>query len=127
MKKPRASAWHARVAEIGAKWHPKEKEWLIRFREWLVAHYEGDVSNIIVYGSKARGDWTDESDVDVLLIVKDTAADIHEDIRKKGYELADHSAMAPSILIRSEQEWENRRRTGLLFHANVERDGVSVL
>ena len=33
------------------------------------------VQDVIVYGSKARGDWHDDSDIDVLIIVADAGAE----------------------------------------------------
>lgn len=117
----------ATPSELGRAWHPKEQEWLAQFRAWLVANHARTITDIIVYGSKARGDWNEDSDIDVLLIVKADAEHIQKELRDKGYDLADHSAMLPSILTRTEEEWAARGANGLLFHEQVERDGVSVL
>ena len=92
-----------------------------------MTNHAKEISDIIVYGSKARGDWNEDSDIDVLLIVKDEAEHIQNELREKGYDMADHSVMLPSILIRTEGEWAARAANGLLFHEQVERDGVSVL
>ena len=63
----------------------------------------------------------------MLLIVKDEAEHIQNELCEKGYDLADHSVMLPSILTRTEGEWAARAANRLLFHEKVERDGVSVL
>ena len=39
------------------------------------------VQDVIVYGSKARGDWNDDSDIDVLVIVADGAAERSKALR----------------------------------------------
>lgn len=47
------------------------------------------IDDIILYGSRARGDHESESDVDVAVILKDDGTD-KERIRKIRYELIDH-------------------------------------
>jgi len=48
---------------------PRVAEALLHFRDNLLARFSNDIRRIILYGSFARGDWHDESDVDVLVVV----------------------------------------------------------
>lgn len=81
---------------------------------------------MLIYGSKARGQAHPDSDLDVLLIVKDDAAALKRDLRWIGYLLAAKTDVLPSILAYTEDEWERRRRSGSTFRKAVERDGVRV-
>ena len=68
-------------------WHRDEQRWLERFREALAADYADVVKKALLFGSKAPRDWTAESDIDVMVIVKDEAADAQENITEMGHEL----------------------------------------
>jgi predicted nucleotidyltransferase len=82
---------------------------------------------MLIYGSKARGQAHAESDLDVLLIVKDEAATRKRELRRIGYLLAATTDVLPSILAYTKEEWESRRRSGSTFRQAVERDAVRVL
>ena len=66
-------------------WHHDEQRWLERFREALAADYGDVVEKAVLFGSKARGDWRAESDIDVMVIVKNEAADAQESIADMGH------------------------------------------
>ena len=104
-----------------------EQAWLDAYRQVLKEQYPSIVQRMVIYGSKARGDDHPDSDLDVLLIVKNEAAHLTRQLRRIGYELAAMSDAVPSILAYTQDEWESRRENGSPFQQAVERDAVSVL
>jgi hypothetical protein len=78
-------------------------------------------------GAKARGQAHAESDLDVLLIVKDDCSKLKEELRRISYLLAAKTEALPSILAYSQEEWESRKRSGSSFRQAVERDAVRVV
>jgi predicted nucleotidyltransferase len=103
-----------------------EKTWLTAHRQAL-ARQGSAVRRLVLFGSKARGDdWLD-SDLDVLLIVRNEAAARKRQLRRIGYLLAAGGELVPSILAYTEAEWESRKRSGSPFRHAVERDGVQIL
>jgi predicted nucleotidyltransferase len=52
---------------------PDEQTWLETYRQALNEQYPGMIIRMVIYGSKARGEAHSDSDVDVLLIVKNDA------------------------------------------------------
>ena len=104
-----------------------EQTWLDTYRQVLKKQYPGIVQRMVIYGSKARGDDHPDSDLDVLLIVKNEAAHLKRQVRRIGYELAATSEAVPSILAYTQDEWETRREHGSPFQQAVERDAVPVL
>lgn len=105
----------------------EEQAWLDAYRDALNKQHPEVVREMLIYGSKARGQAHADSDLDVLLIVKDDAAGRKSDLRWIGYLLAAKTNVLPSILAYTEEEWESRRRSGSTFRKAVERDGVRVV
>lgn len=103
-----------------------EQAWLDEYRRELDLRHPGVVVRMLIYGSKARGDASDDSDLDVLLVVRNGAGRTKRALRELGYSLAVVSDAVPSILAYTQEEWDDRRRRGFPFQAAVERDGVSV-
>lgn len=106
---------------------PDEQRWLDAYCQALKERYPGVLDRMVIYGSKARGDAHPDSDLDVLLIVKNEACDLKRQLRRIGYELAATSDAVPSILAYTQDEWESRRESGFPFQQAVERDAVAVL
>ncbi len=104
-----------------------EQAWLDAYRDALNKQYPGAVQEMLIYGSKARGQGHAESDLDMLLIVKDDAAALKRDLRWIGYLFAAKTDVLPSILAYTQEEWESRKRSDSSFRKAVERDAVRVI
>lgn len=116
--------------EVTRGWHPDEQRWLKGFREGLAANYADAVQRALLFGSKARGDGTADSDIDVMVIVKDEAADAQEEIAEMGDDLVFSAKCwkaAPCVLTRTESEWAKGLSWGLGFHEAVEDEGITLL
>lgn len=107
--------------------HTEERAWLDEYREALKREHADAVLRLVVYGSKARGDAHDESDIDLLLIVRNNAADLKRPLSRIGYELAAPSLVLPSIMAYTKAEWDALERHRSAYQASVEREGVAVL
>ena len=104
-----------------------EQAWLDAYREALDKKHPGAVHEMLIYGSKARGQAHAESDLDVLLVVKNESGKLKRELRRIGYLLAATADVLPSILAYTQDEWESRRRSGSTFRKAVERDAVRVV
>ena len=107
--------------------HPEERIWLDEYRKALLDQQPDAIRQMLLYGSKARGDAREDSDIDILLIVKNEAANLKRVLRRIGYRLSATSYAVPSILAYTEEEWEQRKRIGSAFCETVEREAVNVL
>jgi len=105
----------------------QEQAWLDDYRKAIEAKHPGVVHEMLIYGSKARGQPQAESDLDVLLIVKNDGGRLKRKLRRIGYLLAATSDVLPSILAYTQAEWESRRKSGSTFRQAVERDAVRVI
>ena len=86
------------------------------------------VRRIILFGSRARGDFRKDSDIDVLVIVADDGAGLKREIGRLGVRLSIKSTVAmPSVAVRTEEEWRRLTRLNSPFQAEVEEQGVDAL
>lgn len=105
---------------------PDEQAWLNEYRDALAKQFPGVVEEIIIYGSKARGDAGPDSDVDVLVVLREGDRSLKHEVRDLGHRLAVLSDAVPSIMVYTRHEWSLRRDSGSPFYQAVTRDGVLV-
>ena len=107
--------------------HPEEQTWLDEYRKALRERHPGTVLRMVIYGSKARGDAREDSDLDVLLVVRDGTDHLKIPLREIGYELAAVSWAVPSIMAYTQAEWDRLKDLRSAYRESIERDGVTVL
>lgn len=104
----------------------KIRAMLMEMSELLEKVYKDKLKAVILYGSMARGTATEESDVDVMILVdgteqelrkfEDSLSDISTDISLKYYKVL-------SIIDVSYQEYD-KWKTVSPFYKNVSQEGV---
>ena len=109
-----------------AGWAPAERKWLAEFVAAVRTRHAEVVQDVIVYGSKARGDWHDDSDIDVLVIVAASAAERREALSNLPYDLSVTANALPAILTRIESEWRQLGKEDSPLRRGIERGGFSV-
>ena len=107
--------------------HPEEQRWLDEYRKVLNERHPGTVLRMVIYGSKARGDAREDSDLDVLLVVRDGTDHLKRPLRRIGYDLDAASWAVPSIMAYTQAEWDRLKDLRSAYRESVERDGVTVL
>jgi len=82
-------------------------------------------AEIILYGSRARGDAAPDSDWDFLILL-DGPVDHKRAmaIRHRLYELEWEYGEVLSSIIRSRDEWNSPRHRAMPFHIHVEKEGI---
>jgi uncharacterized protein (UPF0332 family)/predicted nucleotidyltransferase len=105
---------------------PDERRWLDAYRKVLAERFPGVVVDLVIYGSKARGDADAESDTDVLVVVSDDAVldNVKTITREDEFETANGSWVNWRIL--SDDIYAEYRRLKFPFYVNVRRDGVEL-
>lgn len=61
------------------------------FNQLMVKHYANRLAKIILYGSYARGDFHEESDIDFLVLLNDDEVSVTKEIGETNNELFDLS------------------------------------
>ena len=101
----------------------KKNELIKKIRE-AVHEVEPD-ADIILYGSRSRGDAHPESDWDFLILVDGSINDQRTDrIRHRLYEIEWDSGEVISSIVRSREEWNSDLYQAVPFHQRVLREGM---
>ena len=101
-----------------------EREALLkRIKE--VVHGIDPEAEIILYGSRARGDWTDESDWDLLVLLSEEP-DRHQRaaILSALYQVELESDEILVPIIRSKVFWDTKLARAMQLHENVDKEGI---
>lgn len=79
-----------------------------------------------LFGSRAREEGTEESDLDVLVVVRKKHRTLYRRIIEESLEidLAYGTDLAPTILNAS--EYEQNRENATPFYRNIEREGMAL-
>ncbi|HUU57734.1 MAG TPA: nucleotidyltransferase domain-containing protein [bacterium] len=101
-------------------WQRAVLEFARRARRELGDH----IVHIILYGSRARGDYTEDSDIDVLVVVRDIdAKEADERIFPfASTALEEYEELLYASVV-TEEEFEEKR--GRAFYINVREEGVA--
>ncbi|MFN2358925.1 MAG: nucleotidyltransferase domain-containing protein [Desulfotignum sp.] len=84
-------------------------------------------ANIILYGSRSRGDASPESDWDLLILVDGPVDDIRTDrIRHRLYEIEWETGEVISSIVRNHEEWNSDLYQTIPFHQRVLEQGVNL-
>lgn len=94
----------------------------------VVESFKEKINKIVLYGSYARGDFTSESDVDIMIVLNCTKEEVSQ-YRKQINKFAsriglEHDIMV-SILLRDKQTFMDYQ-DDLPFYKNVTNEGVKL-
>lgn len=84
-------------------------------------------AEIILYGSRSRGEALSESDWDLLILVDGSLTDERTDrIRHGLYEVEWESGEVLSSIVRNREEWNSGIYHAMPFHQRVEQEGIKL-
>ena len=101
---------------------------LFGFTRQLKSMLGNNLSKVIVYGSYARGDYCENSDVDVMVLVKLSESEIKKilpEIYDMAYDIELENDIHISVVIKNEEQFEYWSDT-LPFYRNVNKEGVEI-
>jgi predicted nucleotidyltransferase len=101
-----------------------DRDALLRQAKRTVLEVE-PTAEVVLYGSRARGDSGTGSDWDFLILVDGPVDDERIDrIRHRLYEIEWASGEVLSSIVRSREQWGSQPLRDTPFHRNVELEGI---
>jgi len=91
-------------------------------------HNKNPEAEIILFGSRARGDYNANSDWDILILLNSLSVDrkLEKEYREEIFEVEIEVGEPISTFVFSKSEWENIHSVTPLYR-NVKRDGIRIL
>ncbi len=103
-----------------------EKEVVNAFRKSIVAKWGDRIRDIRVFGSRARGEGNEDSDIDILVVVDELSGGIRRAIYAAAADyLVTHDVIL-SPLVMSQERYDTMKSRERLLIQEIERDGVSL-
>jgi predicted nucleotidyltransferase len=104
---------------------PLEKEILEKFKSLLLKKL--DVYQVIVFGSRARGEATEYSDLDVIVVLNTIASDADLDyVSECSWEAGFEPGIVLVPIVFTKEAWENSPERYSLLALAVEKEGVQI-
>ncbi len=107
-----------------AKLTPSEQKALQEFIEYLRRDAAKQLEFVALFGSKARGDSRQDSDIDVLVILREEDRRLRRKILIEAARLSLKYDVLLSPRVIGAERWEQMRRFSL--YQNVQREAVSL-
>ena len=105
---------------------PHERDVLAEFLSRLREQFSGSVAHVWLFGSKVRGDFDEESDVDLLIVARDGTDTLREAVGEMAYHLSlEHGVLLCEHVVSSYRFAQMRARQEPLYE-NIAREGVDL-
>lgn len=103
-----------------------EEKALTEFKETLNNIFKNRIKTMLLYGSKARGDYNRASDIDVFILIEEGDFEVRDKIVDISYDifLKYEVLISPRVINMNEYVILNRWQTA--FIKNLQRDGIRI-
>jgi uncharacterized protein len=104
-----------------------EEEAITKLKNLLSQKLGNNLKNVLLYGSKARGDYNNDSDIDILVVADGVDLEMKDIIREAVLDIQLEYSLPISVHIRSLDYFiaQQNNRLNQFIH-NVEREGIRI-
>ena len=104
----------------------KEAAALQEFKDNILNKFAGKIKTILLYGSKARGDYHKESDIDVMILIDEGDFKVRDQIAGIAYDIFLKHEVLISPLVINTKEYRLLNRWQTSFFKNTKKDGIVI-
>jgi predicted nucleotidyltransferase len=106
---------------------PTEQQAVLEFVHLLQERFNGRVRSALLFGSKARGEGSPDSDLDVLVVIDSDDWRVHKQIRYLAADICLKYDLNLSPRVWSTSHRREMEELQTLLYQNIRRDGVNLL
>jgi len=107
--------------------NPREREAILEFVHLLEDRFGDRISSVALFGSKARGESTPDSDIDLLVVVNSDDWRVHKQIRYLAADVCLKYEVELSPRVWSLSHRQEMEAINSLLHQNIQREGIRLL
>ena len=104
----------------------EENKALMELRDNLRDFLGDSLVRLVLFGSKAKGDYTNESDIDIAIIVRGLSKELKNQILNRVAEIELKHLVPISTIVFSEEEFNRLKKRERRIAIDIEREGLSL-
>jgi predicted nucleotidyltransferase len=106
----------------------KDRNIILELKKRLPDTVRDHIRKVIVFGSRVRGEGSEDSDLDLLILVDRKAPELEVKIEDAAYQVMWDHDFKPilSIKLFTESGYRDLVKEGFSFYKNIEREGVAL-
>lgn len=108
------------------KLNETEEKAVKEFRDQLKFLGRSNIKQILLFGSKARGDYNNASDIDIFILVSKSNLDLRKDVASLTTKILLKHGFLLSPKIIEESHFSFLKELGTAFARNIEREGIAI-
>ena len=105
----------------------RERQALAAFVDRIQQRFDGLILSAMLFGSRARGEASADSDVDVLVVIDKEDYWVRKEIRYLAAEVWLEYGLFLSTRVWSRSHWHKLQEMQTLLYRNIQRDGIDLL
>ena len=103
---------------------PNEQAAVMEYVAGIQERFPDDVLSVTLFGSKARGDASMESDIDLLVLVNEESREIRSELWRIASDVSLEHNVVLSVRVFARSRWAETRRIRLPLYRAIVADGV---
>ncbi len=103
-----------------------EKEIVESFAEDLRNTLGNEIIKIVLFGSRTRGNFREESDIDIFILVREKTSDIIDKVGDLTADYVFNGDIPLSPVFYDLFEYQKNKELGSFFFEKVEKEGISL-
>jgi len=106
----------------------KDRQLVLELKRRLPSEVLSHLKKLIMFGSRARGEGAEDSDLDLVALVDEKNTEIESQLRDAAYSVMWDHDFRPIISLKvfAESRFRSAAEKGYSFYRNVEREGVAL-
>ena len=106
----------------------KDKALILEFKKRFPQELKKHLNRLIVFGSRARGDAEEDSDLDVIALVDEKTPELEKKLEDIVYQVMWDHDFKPIISLKvfAELQFSNSVKMGFSFYNYVAKEGISL-